>query len=69
MSSPTASLGAEAVILPVGDNADAVLCGDIASKGTGPLGESVEMEEAPPGDMAAMADSGDNGADEGVFER
>lgn len=65
----SASLGAEAVWLPVGESAEAVLCGDMASNGTGPRGDSVEMEEAPPGDIAAMAESGDNGAEVGVLER
>ena len=70
LSSLTVSLGAAvAETLPVGDKAEAVLCGESASSGTGPLGESVEMEEAPPGDMAAMADKGDNGAEDGVIER
>lgn len=54
-------------MLPAGDNADALLCGESASSGTGARGDSVEMEEEPPGDMAAMALSGDRGA-EGVLD-
>ena len=54
---------------PVGESADPVLCGESASSGAGPRGDSVEMEEAPPGDMAAMAESGDKGAESGVLER
>lgn len=56
-------------MLPVGDSADATLWGERAKCGSGPLGESVETEEAPPGDMAAMAESGESGAEEGVLER
>ena len=68
MMASSPSCDAAAAAPPVGESAEALLCGERARSGAGPRGDSVETEEAPPGDMAAMAESGDSGAD-GVWDR